>query len=84
MDCLTYLSGSIVPAIVLHSRADALELTAAWKFQPTAPAPLVWVSGPDRLLWFNCVLVVLLGSAFVWAFWRLAKTRPNPSEGPSC
>jgi membrane protease YdiL (CAAX protease family) len=74
---LTYRSGSIVPAIVLHSSADALEFIAAWKFPPAAGAPLAWASGPDRLLWFNCLLVVLLGSASVWAFQRLARTRPN-------
>ena len=74
---LTYRSGSIVPAIVLHSSADALEFITTWKFSPATPAPLVWVSGPDALLWFNCVLVVLLGSASVWAFRRLARTRPN-------
>lgn len=78
---LTYHSGSIVPAIVLHSSADALEFVAAWKFRPTAPAALVWISGPDKLLWCNCVLVVLLGSASVWAFRRLARMRPNPLAG---
>ncbi len=78
---LTYQSGSIVPAIVLHSSADALQFIAAWKFPPTAPAPLVWVSGPDRLLWANCVLVVLLGSASVWAFRRLAGTCAKAAAG---
>jgi len=42
---LTYRSGSIVPAIVLHSSADALEFIAAWKFPPAAGAPLAWASG---------------------------------------
>ena len=77
---LTYLSGSIVPAIVLHSSADALEFSATWKFRSNTTAPLVWTSGPDRLLWFDCVLVVLLGSASVWAFGRLAKTPPNHQQ----
>jgi membrane protease YdiL (CAAX protease family) len=77
---LTYRSGSIVPAIILHSSADALEFVARWKFPPTAPAPLVWVSGPGPLLWFNCALVVLLGSASAWAFRRLARTHPKSSE----
>ena len=71
---LTYRSGSIVPAIVLHSSADALEFIATWKFRSNTSAPLVWTSGPDRLLWFNCVLLVLLGSTSVWAFGRLART----------
>ncbi len=78
---LTYRSGSIVPAILLHSSADALEFIAAWRFPPTAPAPLVWVSGPNRLLWFNCILVVLLGGASVWAFRRLARTHPSTLSG---
>lgn len=71
---LTYRSGSIVPAIILHSSADALEFLVAWKFPSTAPTPLVWVTGPDPSLWFNCILVVLLGSASVWAFGRLARS----------
>jgi len=79
---LTYRSGSIVPAIVLHSSADALEFIAAWRFPPTAPAPLAWVSGPDTLLWFNCVLVLLLGSASVWAFRRLAFGKGTASAVP--
>lgn len=78
---LTYRTGSILPAIVLHSSADALEFVAAWKFPPRAPAPLVWATGPDSLLCFNCVLVVLLGGASVRAFRRLARTRPNAPAG---
>ncbi len=76
---LTYKSGSIVPAIILHTSADALEFIAAWKFPPATPAPLVWVSGPDRWLWFNLVLVVLCGSASAWAFQRLGRMRANTS-----
>jgi membrane protease YdiL (CAAX protease family) len=78
---LTYLSGSIMPAIILHSSADALEFFAAWKFPPSGPAPLVWATGPDILFWLNCVLVVMLGSAAVWAFTHLARMRPNLSTG---
>jgi len=78
---LAYRCGSIVPAIVLHSSADALEFIAAWKFRPRAPAPLVWVTGPDRLLWADCFLVVLLGGASIWAFRRLAGARPNAAAG---
>jgi len=74
---LTYWSGSIVPAIILHSSADALEFIVAWKSPPAAPAPLVWVSGPDARLWLTCALVVLFGSASVWAFRHLATSRRN-------
>ena len=64
----------------ISSAADALEFIAAWRFPPTGPPPLVWVSGPDAWLWFNCAVVVLLGSASVWAFRRLAKNRPSSPE----
>jgi membrane protease YdiL (CAAX protease family) len=74
---LTFRSGSIVPAIILHSSADALEFIAAWRFPATAPTPLAWAIGPDSLLWFNCIAVVLLASASVWAFGRLALSAPR-------
>ena len=68
---LTYLCGSILPAILLHSGADALEFLAVWKFSPAAPTPLVWVTGPNSFFWFLCVLVILLGTASFWAFRQL-------------
>lgn len=69
---VAYRSGSIVPAIVLHSSADALEFIAAWKIPPSAPTPLIWETGPDLRLWLSLCLMVLLGTASVWAFRRLA------------
>jgi membrane protease YdiL (CAAX protease family) len=78
---LTYRSGSIVPAIILHSSADALEFVAGWRLPHTVPKPLVWTSGPDTSFWFNCALALLLGSAAVWAFQRLARTNP-PQVSP--
>jgi membrane protease YdiL (CAAX protease family) len=75
---LTYLSGSILPAVILHSSADALEFILAWKFPPGAPVPLVWQSGPDTVFWANCGLIVLLGGSAVWAFSRLARQRGQP------
>jgi len=74
---IAYLSGSIVPAIVLHSSADALEFIAAWRFRPAAPAPLVWVNGPDPLFCTDWLLVVLLAGASILAFRRLAGARPR-------
>lgn len=80
---LTYLSGSILPAVVLHSSADALEFIVAWEFPPIAPAPLVWVSGSNSMFWFDCALVILLGIASVWSFRQLANMRPHESAGNS-
>jgi membrane protease YdiL (CAAX protease family) len=77
---LTHWSGSIVPAIILHSSADALEFVVTWRLGPAAPAPLVWVSGPDAWWWFNCAVVVLFGSVSVWACRRLARMRLSSHE----
>jgi membrane protease YdiL (CAAX protease family) len=78
---LTYLSGSILPAVVLHSGADALEFIVTWKFPPNAEAPLVWVSGPDALFCVNCVWVVFLATTSVWAFRQLIHVKALAS-GP--
>jgi membrane protease YdiL (CAAX protease family) len=72
---LTYLSGSILPAVVLHSSADAVEFFAAWKFPVTARMPLLWECGADRLFWFDCAVGLILGIASVWAFRQLARRR---------
>jgi membrane protease YdiL (CAAX protease family) len=72
---LTYLSDSILPAVILHSSADALEFVVAWTFPRSAPAPLVWASGTDASFWLNCVLVILLATASVWAYRYLAKEK---------
>ena len=74
---LTYFCGSILPAILLHSSADALEFLFAWEFPPAAPTPLVWVSRPNSFFWFLCILVILLGTASVWAFRQLVSVRRN-------
>jgi membrane protease YdiL (CAAX protease family) len=72
---LTYLSGSILPAIMLHSSADAIEFLAAWKFPVTAPTPLLWESGADKVFWFDCGVALLLGIAAALAFRQLARHR---------
>jgi membrane protease YdiL (CAAX protease family) len=77
---VAYRSGSIVPAIVLHSSADALEFFAVWKIPPRAPEPLIWETGPDPRLWFSLFLVVTLGIASTLAFRRLASITRVGSE----
>jgi hypothetical protein len=72
---LTHLSGSILPAIMLHSSADAIEFLAAWKFPVTAPTPLLWESGADKVFWFDCGMALLLGIAAALAFRQLARHR---------
>jgi hypothetical protein len=76
---LTYLSGSILPAAVLHVTADAMEYILAWKFPPAAPAPLVWATGTDNFFWVNCILAIVLGTVSIWAFRQLAHMRPHAS-----
>jgi membrane protease YdiL (CAAX protease family) len=70
---LAYRSGSILPGIVLHSSADALEFFAAWRSSTSVAArPSGWI-GSHASLYFSCALVVLVGSASLWAFRRIPR-----------
>jgi len=70
---LAWQSGSIVPALVLHSAADFLEFMLVWKLPHRAPAPLVWQAPPDARFWAECALVVVMSAASVFAFRRLRR-----------
>lgn len=71
---VAWRSGSIVPALVLHSAADFLEFVLVWKLPHRAPAPLVWQTGPDALFWVECAAIVVMSAASVWAFRRLGRS----------
>ncbi len=77
---LAWRSGSIVPALVLHSAADFLEFVLVWKLPRRTPAPLVWQSTPNALFWIDCALVVVASAASVWAFRRLGRLHDDSSR----
>jgi membrane protease YdiL (CAAX protease family) len=68
---LAYVSGSIVPGIILHSSLDFVEFWAVWKHALPA-RPLVWQSGPDAQFVGACAATVVLALVAVWGFRRLA------------
>jgi membrane protease YdiL (CAAX protease family) len=68
---LTYVSGSILPAVILHSTTDCLYLVLGWMFPDRASLPLVWQSGLDATFLYYCGSAILLGAGCAWAFRRL-------------
>jgi membrane protease YdiL (CAAX protease family) len=82
---LAYSSGSILPGLLYHSSLDFLEFILAWKLGAKGNPHLVWVSGPDLWFWGNCLTVLVLGPASVWAFLRLSRmkqqSRVESSDG---
>lgn len=80
---LAWRSGSIVPALVLHSAADFLEFMLVWKLPHRTPAALVWQAAPGTLFWAECVLIVAMSTASVWAFHRLGKPDDDSRRGSS-
>ena len=70
---LTYRTGSILPALVIHAGGDALEYLIVWRWGAWHPAPLLWQSGPDVAFWRDLGLGLVLGAAAVWAYKSLTR-----------
>ncbi|MBV8200712.1 MAG: CPBP family intramembrane metalloprotease [Acidobacteria bacterium] len=69
---LAFLTGSILPAAVLHGAADAIAYMFFWTRGGVPPPPrLVWEAGAGSSFWIALVATVLLGGAGLWAFRRL-------------
>ncbi len=70
---LAWLSGSILPGLILHATGDAVGLLALWSLRGTVRAPRFAETGPDRLFWLDLLAMMVLGGATVWAYRRLAR-----------
>jgi membrane protease YdiL (CAAX protease family) len=75
---VTYLTNSILPAIVLHAAGNvwsglALLVTgqSEWQASPT-PQPLIWETGADASFWFLVVALIVVGALAGWAYVMLA------------
>ena len=75
---VTYLTDSILPAIVLHTcgniYSNSLLLIyrqAEWQ-AASSPAALVWKTGPDRAFWVSVISVGLVAPPMLWAYFKLA------------
>jgi membrane protease YdiL (CAAX protease family) len=71
---LAYLTGSILPGLVLHAAQDILGATLLWRStrggSVSAPPSLPGASDPMFLV--ECVATLVLGGGTVWAFRQLA------------
>ena len=76
---LAYLSGSIIPGIILHSSLDFVEFLAVWK-GALASRPLIWRSGIDKQFLLVGAVALIFAAVAVWAFRRLAALSRNGRE----
>jgi membrane protease YdiL (CAAX protease family) len=74
---LTWRTGSILPALAIHSIGNALENLLVLTMGAPHTSPLIWQSGPDAAFWRNLGLGIACAAVSGWAFRKLrAVTRP--------
>ncbi len=83
---VTYLTESILPAVVLHTGGNLYSNFDLWRHgqaewqAASGPATLIWTTGADRSFWGSVVGLVIVAAATVFVFIRLARisrmTRP--------
>ena len=77
---VTYLSNSILPAIVLHTGGNIFSSLDLWlygqsEWQTSAgPRVLIWETGPDMSFWLSALLLLAVGGAATGAYVMLART----------
>jgi membrane protease YdiL (CAAX protease family) len=77
---LAWLSGSILPGLILHATGNAVGLLALWTLRGTVRTPRFAETGPDLLFWLDLLAVVVLGGATIWAYRRLARVARGERE----
>jgi membrane protease YdiL (CAAX protease family) len=68
---LTWRTGSVFPAMVLHAGGNALDGLLVLKLGMPHAAPLIWQSGADANFWRNVGCGMVCAVAAGWAFHRL-------------
>lgn len=84
---ITYLTDSILPAIVLHTSGNIysnidlwLHGQAEWQ-AASGTADLIWQTGADASFWMSLIALFIVGTATVWAFFKLARAaRKSPTS----
>ncbi|MCI0690689.1 CPBP family intramembrane metalloprotease [candidate division KSB1 bacterium] len=69
---LAYLTGSILPGIVLHTIVDALRYIQLLWSSTATPQPLIGETGADLKFWTNVLAFIGLGATAIWAYYKLA------------
>jgi membrane protease YdiL (CAAX protease family) len=80
---VTYLTQSILPAVVLHTGGNLYSNFDLWlhgqaEWQASAgPAALIWKTGADSSFWISSVALLLVAAGMVWAYFKLARVAPH-------
>ena len=85
---VTWLTNSILPAMVLHTIGNMYSNTylmvygrAEWQ-APAGQAQLIWTTGVDSSFWYSILALVVSAIATVWAYVRLARVaKGSPKTG---
>lgn len=77
---VTYLTKSILPAVVLHTGGNVYSNVDLWlhgqaEWQASSgPTALVWKTGTDASFWISSIALLIVAAAMVWAYFKLART----------
>jgi len=80
---VTYLTNSILPAVVLHTGGNIYSNMDLWlhgqaEWQASSGhAALIRQTGADASFWMSSIALLLAGAATVWAFFKLARAAGN-------
>ncbi|HEX4962177.1 MAG TPA: type II CAAX endopeptidase family protein [Thermoanaerobaculia bacterium] len=76
---VTYLTRSILPALVLHTGGNLysnldlwLHGQAEWQ-AASGPAALIWKTGADASFWISGIAFLVVTAGTVWAYFKLAR-----------
>jgi membrane protease YdiL (CAAX protease family) len=80
----TYLSQSILPAVVLHTGGNLYSNIDLWlhgqaEWQASSgPSKLVWKTGADASFWNASIALLIVSAATVWAYFKLRNVARIP------
>ncbi len=83
---VTYLTESILPAVVLHTIGNTysnldlwLHGQAEWQ-AASGPTTLIWQTGAGRSFWISSLALLIVAAGAVWAYFRLANATRQAAD----
>ena len=76
---VTYLTNSILPAIVLHTSGNIYSNLDLWVHRraewqtASSTSALIWKTGVDASFWIPAAALLIVAAAMVWAYFMLAR-----------
>ena len=83
---VSYLTNSILPAVVLHTCGNIYSNTDLWvrgraEWQASGTASSIWLTGTDAAFWTSIGAIAVFGCATIWAYVMLARRTSRESAG---